>query len=703
MSYKRSFGLYDRIFKFDSIKQAIYSDMKADTIVNINSKNRFNRERIGGNNQFDTYDEYLVKMNITDVDSVQDRIERCEYDPLINAWVSRSSEEIFRPGFTFKDEEGKQELRNPTTKKIHSAFEDYNLIDALIQARKLWLAHGWSFITQFWRGQDNFYRVYSQETLTNYLSSQLNYPGDILKDEFGFPIAIKVPKYPGDTVGVVVREPNFIFINIGAVQDNAFPDTHLRTVWNQAINFVESLHSQKNFMCYFALIPFMRVPMNTSDAEQDQMKAKIQYTRFGNRALVARGKKDDIDFELKGGASIMPDFPANLMAMMQAFATPTGYPVRWFVGDPKGALEAASQDDIVVVKKHEGEFARWRKVIKQIITKFVKIDEGFKYSLESNLKERETDKDKWEKEKLKAEAIKTGDWRKWNEMRIADGLEPDPKYEDKYYLEVVAEMTNPMMGINVTGLENKEKNENNPDNPKQFPNKPQPKALPTPKPKQDSFIESFDSISIHEHMRSTNSGKQTVKKWVEYIHDIANDAITEDQIAIFSFNTDSMIENDEYYVIDSHIFDGTAKLQYIIDSEISIERNPPEEIEKWVVKNKNKQFVLGVEHEMNAAMVTDPVGYIMPVDYNKVASQDISKAYIRKDALAKYPDLQQLVKSKSNIELSGAYRQKSIISKQEGFHRDHVDLDLYNVVMTAAGRCGKSCAITPSWTPGRLI
>lgn len=688
MSYKRNFSLYDRIFKFDSIKQAIYSDLKADTIVNISSSNKFNRERIGGTNQFDTYDEYLVKMNITDIDSVRDRIERCEYDPLINAWVSRSSEEIFRPGFTFKDEEGKQELRNPTTKKIHSAFEDYNLIDALIQARKLWLAHGWSFICQFLRGQDNFYRVYSQETLTNYLSSQLNYPGDILKDEFGFPIAIKVPMRPGDSVGVVIRELNFIFINIGAVQDFVFPDTHLRPIWNQAINFVESLHSQKNFMCYFALIPFMRVPENTSDAEQDAMKAKIQYSRFGNRALVARGKKDDMEFELKGGASIMPDFPANLMAMMQAFATPTGYPVRWFVGDPKGALEAASQDDIVVVKKHEAEFARWRKIIKLIIIKFIKIGEEFKYSLESNLKERETDKDKWEKEKLKAEAIKTGDWRTWNEMRISDGLEPDPKYEDKYYLEVVAQMT--AMNVNVQGLEGME------GEPKQFPNKPQPKALPAPKPKQDSFIETFDSISIHEHMRSTNSGKQTVKKWIDYIHNLANDAITEDQIAIFSFNSDSMIENDEYYILDAHIFDGTAKLQYIVDSEISIERNPPEEIEKWVVKNRSKQFVLGVEHEANPAQVADPVGYIMPLDYDKTTFRDISKAYIRKDSIIKYPDLHQLIKSKSPVELSGAYRQKSILSKVEGFHRDHVDLDLYNVVMTGAGRCGKSCAITPA-------
>jgi hypothetical protein len=662
--------------------------MKRDTAVDISSSNKFNRTRTGSTNEFNTYIDYLIQENITDIDNWEHREARVAFDPLINAWVCRRIEETFGPGFRFKDEEGKKEIKNLNTRKAHTGFEEYELDAAVKEAAELWVTHGWSFICQFIRNGDYYYRVFSIETLRNWQADQLVQSGDIKKDAYGFPVAIRVPRKPGDYEGIVVREKFFIFINIGTKRSQVFPDTHLRPVWDRAINFVESLYSQKNFMCYFALIPFMRMPPGTSNAEQNKMRDNLKYSRFGERAIVARGKKDDVDFEMKGGAGVMPDFPSNLMAEIQAFAAPTGYPARWFLGDPKGALEAAGQDDIVVVKKHEALFAKWGRIYKKIFVKFLGVNPEFRFTLESNIKERETDKDKWEKEKLKGEAVMGLEVAKFNEQREMAGLEEDPKYKDKYYFEIIAEQ-NSQFNMQVSGLDQ--------PNEKGSTSTPQKDPKPAGPQQKDSLLEKWDSKSQNEKMSELNAGKATVKKVDEYLHDLNNGAHIEDHDLTVSLKTDSLVENEECYVIDCHLFDGNVPLQYIRDSEIVVERNPPDEIQKWVIANKGKEIPLGVEHEDGITVEKNKVGYIIPLGFN--GHQDVSKAYIYKDKIKGYSEFERKIKAKESIDLSGCYRSKDIISKMDGIDWDHTNFEVRSAVLTEKGRCGPTCALQPQGEP----
>lgn len=691
MSYKKKFTWFQRLFKFDSIKQQIYTDIKQDTAVDISSSNRFNRGRSSNTNEFNTYDEYLIKENINDITIPWHREERIAYDPLINAYVMRRADEIFGPGFKFKDVEGKKELTGLNPRKVHNAFEEYEIDEAVKILFELWCAHGWAFIVQFVRNGEPFYRVYSQMELPNYERSQLENAGDILKDVYGFPIAIRVPIDEYDTQGVIVREPFFVFVNLGAKRRNVFPTTPLKAVWNQAINFVESLHSQKNFMVFFALIPFMRVPPNYSNEEQNKMQRLMKLARFGNQALVARGKKDDLEFEMKGGAAVMPDFPANLQSEIQSFAAPTGYPARWFLGDPKGALEAAGQDDVVVVKRHEATFARWRRVLKQIFIKFCGINPDFEYTLESNLKERETAKDKWEREKLEAEAIMTGEYQTFNEMREKAGLKKDNKYADKYYFEIIAEAQS-QFNMQVQGLGGNDTPQG--DEP-QLPEPQKPKALPASKTK-DSLIDKWEQIPRSEFMRVTNSGAATHKKVDSYLHDLHNDAHLETHDLSFAIKTDSVVEDDEFYIIDGSLFDGNVKLQYVRDSEMFIERNPPEEIEKWVIANKGKQIPFGAEHEDGIELDKNLIGYFTPLKYDAATARDLSKFYIRKDKVVNFKEFHDRLKANEPIELSGAYRSKDVQSVLDGITWDHTNLDVGSGVFTMKGRCGPTCATQPN-------
>lgn len=342
------------------------------------------------------------------------------------------------------------------------------------------------------------------------------------------------------------------------------------------------------------------------------------------------------------------------------------------------------------------------------------------YDLKCRFSFKQTEKEQAETEKAKMEAAVTAIFLPIGEMREMIGKDPGPD-ADKYLMELEAEANK--MGIAVTGLEGAPTRTPPPEEkPTQTPgtqdsteddcmrreiakckDKPHDQAVAIAAKKcgisKDSFLEKWPTRSLNEKMRLIGAGRGTIKKMDSLIDLVNRDAVFATHQSSFLLKTDSMIENEEYYIIDCNCFDAQAKLKYVKeDGSVSIERNPPEEIEKWVLTNKGKQFDLGITHEVDGSMVVEHgIGFVIPNSFD--GRRDHGKAHVLKKKIAKYPYVHEMIKYEKPLELSAAYGCLDVDSTADGFHADHVNLDVRAVVITAGGRCndgGGTCEITPN-------
>ena len=86
-----------------------------DVAIDISSKNKFNRAQTGNTNEFNSYDEYLVKNNINNINQSHDRIDRANFSPLMNAFVSRKADEIFSSGLEFLSKDDEKPIKDEIT------------------------------------------------------------------------------------------------------------------------------------------------------------------------------------------------------------------------------------------------------------------------------------------------------------------------------------------------------------------------------------------------------------------------------------------------------------------------------------------------------------------------------------------------------------------------------------------------------------
>ena len=352
--------------------------MKMDTVIDLVSKNIYNTPGAGSTNSLhSTYDNPLILADITNINSAEHRWARAQYCPLYNTWIMRKNEEIFHSGFEYYDKEAsdfpmiedwiKRQQRRWDRYRIHESFKRFaDKVDG----------HGWAFICRVQIKGEVAFRTISNVTIRNPQISRVpTHVGDILlsKDD-GLPKQIRIPRYKHDYRGKLITEDDFQFVSMDTTEEDPVfgqPFHEKKSTWNISIDFTETRRSQKNFLVYWALIPAARVPMSYKDAEVSATKDELKRVRLGNYVVVLRGNKDQVDFDMKGGAANMLDFPTNIESIIRDFSGPTGYPYRYFVGDPNGALSAASEDGLKVIQEHEAYFKRWVPHIKEFNERFI--------------------------------------------------------------------------------------------------------------------------------------------------------------------------------------------------------------------------------------------------------------------------------------------------------------------------------------------
>ena len=79
----------------------------------------------------------------------------------------------------------------------------------------------------------------------------------------------------------------------------------------------------------------------------------------------AEGNPPDMKFL---GSSAPIDFPTDLETCLKIVAGASGFPVRYLIGDPKGALSAAGEDTIAVWENLKSIFGEYKGFIRKIIS-----------------------------------------------------------------------------------------------------------------------------------------------------------------------------------------------------------------------------------------------------------------------------------------------------------------------------------------------
>lgn len=683
---------------------------KYDTAPDMSSVNKYNRSGLSTSASGQHPDYVPPILDYVDINNVGHREGRAAECPLLGCFTERRAQEVWESGMAwYETAEDEYPLQDDSEVNSILTFWDTNgVTEVFRELDEAVTTHGWAFIVQMRMFSQVVFFIYSAETIhlrdahLTPLSMPFSSAGDVKYDVYGRPIGIRIPMYPGDVMGTPIYEKNFIFVSPKAKKREIFGKSAFYGLWDLSVALNETLYSLKNFLQYFALIPVAYVPPGTKQDQMDRTEARIKGVRFGNKALVMKGTKEQVGLTLEGAGKIMPDFPTNLDELVRIFSGKSGYPFRWYMGDPNGALSAASQDGLMVIKAHETHFAQYIPTIHQFNTKFVGVTTP---AIPKTLfKLKATEKEHYEAQDVKVQSIVNAGYKEFNEMRTDHGLPILPEYKGKLYIEVLAEKGSLNMGVNVQGLPEEKKpeepNESDVKRPEQDSVIPPPIIAPPITSHQDSFYEKYKTQYSKRMLKTTyNLGSGTTDKVDTIINDIEFNATDERHILPLSVKTDSMSENDEFYIIDAHVFDARAKLPYTLeDGSTSIERNPPEEIAKWVRDNMNQhlEVTLGVEHEFGLEVEERAVGYVVPLSFDGV--QDSSKLYVRKSDVAQYPNVLQMILKKEPIDLSAAYRSRDLDSLEPGWDRYHSALDVHSVVFTAKGRCavgGGQCATVP--------
>ena len=146
----------------------------------------------------------------------------------------------------------------------------------------------------------------------------------------------------------------------------------LKPVWAQLVRANEILESMAMYdsrIGHGVLV----VKIDPDLYQDDIADLQTAVRTMNNRRYILLKEKHDQPAEMKfiGAEGTKMDFPRDLESIMGYIAAASGFPIRYFVGDPKGALSASKEDKVAVYQNLQAIFAEYKNWIRDFIVKFV--------------------------------------------------------------------------------------------------------------------------------------------------------------------------------------------------------------------------------------------------------------------------------------------------------------------------------------------
>jgi len=199
----------------------------------------------------------------------------------------------------------------------------------------------------------------------------------------------------------------------------------LSAVWDSLIKASSILESMTIYDARIGSgIPTVSIERHASSDRLSALEKALESA--SNRGwLILEDKRDNEPTEVKWTASTgSVDYSEHLTMCLKVIAGATGFPVRFFIGDPKGALSAASEDTKATWENLKSIFGEYKAFIRKVLLMMengealnaqvaeIEFDDG------GNLQDDEEQKPEENEWELKQEQEENGDIRTYRQKNI---------------------------------------------------------------------------------------------------------------------------------------------------------------------------------------------------------------------------------------------------------------------------------------------
>lgn len=169
---------------------------------------------------------------------------------------------------------------------------------------------------------------------------------------------------------------NCVHYQIGRQKYNQQGVSILKPIWAQMVRANEILEAMAIYDARVAHgIKAVMVDPQLYKDDVGKLKNELKNYNWKKWLILKSGNGSDYaktEFQIVGAQGAAPDFAKDLETLVGYIAASSGFPSRWFFGDPKGALSAAEEDKKAVYSTLKSIFAEFKDWIRLFIEKFYK-------------------------------------------------------------------------------------------------------------------------------------------------------------------------------------------------------------------------------------------------------------------------------------------------------------------------------------------
>ncbi|KKN03486.1 hypothetical protein LCGC14_1107280 [marine sediment metagenome] len=310
----------------------------------------------------ETHKERLEELQAKSFKNPNHREKRAELDPIIYALVTRVANSITARPPIFLDKQGNEmdDLKEQWKKLLYS-----DLLNDVIQATR---THGYMVLETNVEGLDDD---------RNWLVHDSTDIQMIIFNKF------KIEQY---TVLPLIDEGEKVSLLNTVIQYDLFPKdvihfyvgkfklnrqgvSPIKPIWDNAVRYSEIIGAMSRYDSRIGNgMMVVSVDPMTYQGETSRLASAIESTNTKNFLILKHpqnsGMATTIDWE---GSSTRVWWDIDLGEIMKLISGATGFNVRWFIGDPKGAQSSSKEDKIANYETLESIFEEYTSFIRKLL------------------------------------------------------------------------------------------------------------------------------------------------------------------------------------------------------------------------------------------------------------------------------------------------------------------------------------------------
>lgn len=320
----------------------------------------FNRDRAGKYSK-NVYVPSLLKMAAVDYSKPEHRVKRLEEDPIAGNLVLKTAELITARPPIFLDKNDNE------LDKTMDTWEDNQYKELLKEVIESTRTHGYMAC-------EALKEPINDRTWIVHDSSDIQ---KIIYEDLKIKSYRILPRLEGGTETSMISAPvekdlspdKVIHYYVGRYQRSLQGLGIIKRCWHSLVRFTEIFESMAMYDSRIGN-GILLIIVDPDQYTQELNSLHKAVRNLNNRRYMilkssAEGNPPDMRFL---GSTAPIDFSTDLETCLKVIAGASGFPVRYLIGDPKGALSAAGEDTIAVYENLKSIFGEYKNFIRKVIS-----------------------------------------------------------------------------------------------------------------------------------------------------------------------------------------------------------------------------------------------------------------------------------------------------------------------------------------------